>query len=432
MKLLHILLFITLPLWSQKMPNFELTKLGDPKSGYTLMVFGGIHGNEPGGYFAPAILAQYYTITKGALWVIPDINQQSITKFRRGINGDMNRKFASLSKKDPDYPTVTALKKLINDKNVDLILNLHDGHGYYRQKYQNGTFNPRAWGQSCVIDQLCIRDTNATFGKLGDIANKVSKKLNKGLLAKHHTFGVKNTKTRKKDKAMQLSLTYYAVTQNKPAFAIETSKNMKKISDKVFYQLRAIEAFMSIMGIEFKRKFDFTKKGVKQLVKSYGKIQINNNISFDLSNLKPILRYIPIKENNNTFKLSHPLADIVKRKTHYEVFVGHLRVVSLFEQKFAMDCSLKNVKLLIDGETKSHNIASSFEVKKDFSVRLPKDYRVNVIGYTNKKHPNENGITIAYRDMVKRFAIDKSRRRFRVEIYHKHKFCGMLIVNFRP
>jgi len=430
MKVFNFLLLFTLPLWSQNQPNFELTKLGDPKTGYTLMVFGGIHGNEPGGYFAPAILAQYYKITKGALWVIPDINQQSITKFRRGINGDMNRKFAGIKKADPDYPTVMALKKLINDKNVDLILNLHDGHGYYRLKYHNGTFNPKAWGQSCVIDQLCINDSNATFGKLGDIAAKVSKKLNSGLLAKHHTFGVKNTKTRKQDKAMQLSLTYYAVTQNKPAFAIETSKNMKKISDKVFYQLRAIEAFMTIMGIEFERQFPFTKKGVKEVVKQYGKIQINDNISFDLSNLKPILRYIPIKKNNNTFKLSHPLADIVKRKTHYEVFIGHLRVVSLFEQKFPMDYSLKNVDLLVDGKKTTKELATSFEVKKDFSLLLPKDYRVNVIGYTNKEHKNENGITIAYRDMVQRFAIDKKKQRFRVEIYRKDKFCGMLIVNF--
>ena len=431
MKIFNFLLLLILPLWSQSQPNFELTKLGDTKTGHTLMVFGGIHGNEPGGYFAPAILAQFYTITKGALWVIPDINQQSITRFRRGVNGDMNRKFAKISKKDPDYPTVTALKKLINNKNVDLILNLHDGHGYYRLKYHNGTFNPKAWGQSCVIDQLCINDSNATFGKLGDIADKVSKKLNSGLLAKHHTFGVKNTKTRKQDKAMQLSLTYYAITNNKPAFAIETSKNMKKISDKVFYQLRAIEAFMSIMGIEFQRKFKFTKKGVAAVVKDYGKIHINDNISFDLSNLKPILRYIPIKESNNTFKLSHPLADVVRRKTHYEVFIGHLRVVSLFEQKFPMDCSLKEVGLLVDGKKKQQNIASSFNVKKNFSVLLPKDYRVNVIGYTNKKHQNEKGITIAYRDMVKRFAIDRNRRRFRVEIYHKEKFCGMLIVNFR-
>jgi hypothetical protein len=431
MKLLNFLLLLTLPSWSNVKTDFELTKLGDPKSGYTLMVFGGIHGNEPGGYFAPAILAQFYEITKGALWVIPDINQKSITRFRRGVNGDMNRKFATIKKSDPDYATVMALKKLINHKDVDLILNLHDGHGYYRVQYYNKHFNPKAWGQSCVIDQLCISDENATFGKLGDIAAKVSKKLNKGLLAKHHTFGVKNTKTKKQDKAMQLSLTYYAITHNKPAFAIETSKNMRKIADKVFYQLRAIEAFMSIMGIEFKRKFAFTKAGVEKVVKQYGTIHINDDIKFNLSNLKPILRYVPMKEHNNSFKLSHPLADIVRRKTHYEVFVGHLRVVSLFKQTFGADCSLKEIDVVLDGKLTQQKVASTIMVDNNFSISLPDDYRVNVIGYTNKKHKNEKGITIAYKDMVRRFAIDKDRRRFRVEIYRGKHFCGMLIVNFR-
>ncbi len=431
MKQLSFLLLTALSLWANNQPNFELTKLGDPKSGYTLMVFGGIHGNEPGGFFAPAVLAQYYTITKGALWVIPDINQKSITKFSRGVHGDMNRKFAKISKKDPDYQTVKALKKLIRHKDVDLILNLHDGHGYYRITYQDQQFNPMAWGQSCVIDQLCIDDANTTFGQLGDIAAKVSKKLNTGLLAKHHTFGVKNTKTQKQDKAMQLSLTYYAITHNKPAFAIETSKNMKKISDKVFYQLRAIEAFMSIMGIEFKRKFKFTKKEVQKIVKEYGTLQINDNIKFDISNLKPILRYVPMKEHNNTFKLSHPLADIVRRKTHYEVFVGHLRVVSLFEQTFQMDCTLQDINVTIDGKETKQKVASTLMVDHNFSISLPDEYRVNVIGYTNEQHKNEKGITIAYKDLVQRFAIDRKRRRFRIEIYRGEHFCGMLIVNFR-
>ena len=230
---------------------------------------------------------------------------------------------------------------------------------------------------------------------------------------------------------MQLSLTYYAITHNKPAFAIETSKNMRKISDKVFYQLRAIEAFMSIMGIEFKRKFEFTKKGVQDVVNRFGTLQINDNIKFNISNLKPILRYIPMRENNNSFKLSHPLADIVKRKTHYEVFIGHIRAVSLFEQKFEMDCSLKQFDVLVDGVMTQQKVASTITVDNNFSISLPDDYRVNVIGFTDKERKNEKDITIAYKDMVQRFAIDKQKRRFRVEIYHGKNFCGMLIVNFR-
>ena len=417
-------------LFSQPIHAFELTKLGDPKSGHTLMVFGGIHGDEPGGYFAPAVLAQFYTITKGALWVIPDINQKSITQCRRGINGDMNRKFSHIDKRDKDFQVVTKIKELINDKNVDLILNLHDGHGFYRSTYRNDTYNPAAWGQSCVIDQMCITDSNVTFGKLGDVADKVSKKLNTGLLAKHHLFGVKNTKTKKKDKAMQLSLTYYAINQGKPAFAIETSKNLRKTSDKVFYQLRAIEAFMDIMGIEFTRNFTFTKKGVESILKNYGHLTINDAITLDLNNLKSILRYVPLKEKDNNFKLSHPLADVVKRKTHYEVYVGHLRVLSLFQQKFEFEHTLKEVKVVLDGNSSSVKLPSMVKVEKSFMIEAPKEYRVNIIGYSHKTLKNENHLKISYSDMIPRFSIDKKRRQFRVEVYHKERFCGMMIVNF--
>ncbi len=429
MKILSFLLILTTLMFAQK-PTFELIKKGDPASGHTLMVFGGIHGNEPGGYFAPAILAQYYTITKGALWVIPDINQKSITRFRRGIYGDMNRKFAHIKKSDPDYETVKAIEKLILDKNVDLILNLHDGHGFYRQQYKNGTFNPKAWGQSCVIDQICINDSNNSFGKLADVASKVSQTLNKGLIKKHHQFNVKNTHTKVKDKAMQLSLTYFAVTHNKPAFAIETSKNLDKVCEKTFYQLRAIEAFMNYMGIEYKRSFKLNQASIQKLVRNYGTVTINNNIKLNLSDIRPILRYIPLKKDHNIFKFSHPLADTIKRKTHYELYVGHIRVTSFFEQQFKMDDSLKEVRVVLDGIKTTTSLPGEIRVKNRFKILAPKAYRVNVIGYTNKKKKNENELTISKTEMVPRYAIDRKRRQYRVEIYKKERFCGMIVVHF--
>ena len=429
MKFLSFLLTITTLLFAQK-TSFELIKKGDPKSGHTLMVFGGIHGNEPGGYFAPAILAQYYTITKGALWVIPDLNQKSITRFRRGIHGDMNRKFAHIKKSDPDYETVKAIEKLILDKDVDLILNLHDGHGFYRQRYKNGTFNPKAWGQSCVIDQICINDSNNSFAKLADIAQSVSKTLNKGLIKKHHQFNVKNTHTKIKDKAMQLSLTYFAVTHNKPAFAIETSKNLDKVCEKTFYQLRAIEAFMDYMGIKYRRNFQLNQKAIQKLIKNYGTVTINDNITLDLTTIRPILRYIPLKKTHNVFKFSHPLADTIKRKTHYELYVGHIRVTSFFEQQFEMDNSLKKVRVVLDGKEREVALPSTVEVKEHFKILAPKAYRVNVIGYTNKKKKNENELTITKSEMVPRYAIDRKRRQYRVEIYKNERFCGMIVVQF--
>lgn len=427
----HILtfIFITGILFAQK-PIFHLFKKGDPKSGNTLMVFGGIHGNEPGGYFAPAILSQHYTITQGALWVIPDINQRSITRFRRGINGDMNRKFAHVKKSDPDYETVKAIESLILNKDIDLILNLHDGHGFYRKKYKDGVYNPDAWGQSCVIDQVCMEGINSSFAQLADVANNVSKKLNSGLIKAHHRFNVKNTHTKVKDKAMQLSLTYFAITHNKPAFAIETSKNLHTVYEKTFYQLRAIEAFMNYMGITFKRDFELNQLSIKKMVRAYGKVNINKNIEVNLTGIRPILRYVPLKSAHNIFKFSHPLADIIKRKGYYELYIGHIRVTSLFPQRFEMDNTLKKVHVVIDGKDQNVSLPGQIDVRERFEVLAPEAYRVNVIGYTNQKKKNENKLIISRTEMMPRYAIDRKRRQYRVEIYKKARFCGMIVVNF--
>lgn len=132
-----------------------------------------------------------------------------------------------------------------------------------------------------MIDQ-CNLKVEQAFGNLNDIAVKVKNSVNKKLLKQHHSFDVKNTNTKYYDEAMQLSLTYFAVTNQKPAFAIETSKNLSNLSQKVFYQLLAIEEYMKIMGI-------------------------NNHILLDLTNIKTSLSYIPIKSKSNEFNFSHPL-----------------------------------------------------------------------------------------------------------------------------
>ncbi|KIM10826.1 MAG: hypothetical protein KU37_08870 [Sulfuricurvum sp. PC08-66] len=430
MRFLLTLIGVTLMLLAYPR-ELDLYKMGDAK-GHTLMVFGGIHGNEPGGFFAPAMLASHYQITKGSLWVIPNINHKSITKFHRGIDGDMNRKFSTVDPKDRDYATVQVLKSLIDNPNVDLILNLHDGHGFYRDTYLDTSFNPGAWGQSCVIDQMTMEDTNSTFGSLSDIAQQVSTILNNGLLKEHHYFHVKNTKTRYKNEAMQQSLTYYAVRKNKPAFAIETSKNITVLADKVLYQLRAIEAFMQIMGIEFTRDFEMDITSIERILSEYGTVRINENITLDLRDISPILRYVPMKESENLFKFTHPLADYVNQGSHYEIYIGHIRVTSLFAQRFEMDDSLQAIDVTVDGTKSQAPLPVTLTIAREVAINAPQGYRVNIIGYTSKEHVDENNLNVKLDEMDKRYAIDKSRTQYRAEIYNGEKFCGMMVLDFSP
>ena len=100
------------------------------EAGKTMMIMGGIQGDEPGGYLAADLYADM-VLERGNLIVVPRANFHSIKKNKRGINGDMNRKFAPKTPPQTDYDSriVEILKNLMSRS--DVLLNLHEGSGYY-------------------------------------------------------------------------------------------------------------------------------------------------------------------------------------------------------------------------------------------------------------------------------------------------------------
>ena len=128
------ILFLSSCLSASKVFEFDLIKKGKDNNN-TLLIIGGIQGDEPGGFVSASILSTHYEITSGSLWIVPNLNFYSIIERSRGPYGDMNRKFANLSKKDPEYKTIQRIKSYIKDERVKLIVNLHDGSGFYRKKY---------------------------------------------------------------------------------------------------------------------------------------------------------------------------------------------------------------------------------------------------------------------------------------------------------
>ena len=81
---------------------FTLSETSSTGNGPTLLVIGGIQGDEPGGFNAASLLVTHYRIHHGRLWVVPNLNFESIIKRSRGVYGDMNRKFPTVAKSDPD------------------------------------------------------------------------------------------------------------------------------------------------------------------------------------------------------------------------------------------------------------------------------------------------------------------------------------------
>jgi hypothetical protein len=410
---------------------FSLVKHEASKgTGPTLFVIGGIHGNEPGSYFAASILEQYYTITKGNLWVISNLNHKSIMMNSRGINGDMNRKFADIDIHDMDYPIVDELKKIITDPQVDLILNLHDGHGFYRKEYKNTIFNPGAWGQTCVIDQGLL-DCDHQYKDLNKIASAVSQGLNDGLIQNHHIFDVRNTNTRLDDEAMKHSLTFFAINHNKPAFAIETSKNLPTLEEKVFYQLRAIEGYMKYMGITYERSFDLTAETLKEIIKINGNVTINNKINLNLVNLKKDLSFIPLESKGNDFNFTHPLGGMLQYGGKYNLYIGNQKVSSLSPSIHLVGECSDNINIKIDGKEEKLNFAKEYSITADVSIINTSLTRANIIGFTREGKKDESNLNVMLKDLDTKYAIDKDAKTYRIEFYNENDFCGMTLIHFK-
>ena len=422
-----ILFFPLIHIFASNTP-FDLYKKETNPTQHTLLIVGGIHGDEPGGYFAPAVLEKYYKIKSGNLWIIPNLNVDSIIANTRGINGDMNRKFNVIDKKDKDLLSVNRVKEIILEKRVDLILNLHDGFGFYRDIYEDAVFNPNSWGQATIIDQEKIDDK---FGNLDEIANQVNKMVNnEGLYQDFHTFGVKNTKTKQKDEQMQQSLTFFAVTHNKPAFAIETSKNITELTYKVIYQLKSIEEFMKIMNIEFERDFDLNNyEEVKSRIYDFGKIKINDNIGFDLSDIKNNMRFVPMKKEDNKFDFTHTLAKVKYNNNKYEIYVGNIKVCDLYPQTFELANTQNKIQILVDGKEIKTSFGNQIDIKSDFKI-LKSDLRVNIIGYSKDGIDSEDDILIKKSDIQDTYSMDNNKTKYRAEFYKDGNFYGMIVLNF--
>ena len=103
--------------------EFTLHRVSGEQPGPTVLVIGGIQGDEPGGFNAASLLATHYRMRAGSVWVVPNLNFESIVRRSRGVHGDMNRKFPSVSASDPDFARVERIKRIITDPAVDYVLN---------------------------------------------------------------------------------------------------------------------------------------------------------------------------------------------------------------------------------------------------------------------------------------------------------------------
>ena len=430
--LIACLLFFSSQLYAARGINaldFSLIKKGQPDEGPVILVIGGIQGDEPGGFNAASLLTTHYQVQHGQLWVVPNLNFPSIIKRSRGIHGDMNRKFLQITPQDPEFDSVEKIKSIIKDQQVDIILNLHDGSGFYSPTYINKNRNSWRWGQSIIIDQAMI--SNSYYDDIGELAQLVVDDVNTVLPDKSHHLNVKNTRTQQGNKEMEKTLTYFAIRNNKAAFGVEASKSFLT-HQRAYSHLRVVEAFMKRIGIEYTRDFVLNEAQVKSQIDNNIKLAFyDRKIVLDMANARKRLGYVPLqKDAPIEFAASNPLIAVLDEKGNYKVRYGNRSVSRIHAQFYEYDNSLQQVTVKIDGKQKQVSLGSIVPVSRHFTIEPVKGYRVNVIGFTHRHKKDESGININRTMIRQRFSVDQQAQRFRVEFYQQQRFCGMLLMEF--
>ena len=408
--------------------EFSLHKQSSGAPGNTLLVVGGIQGDEPGGFNAASLLVTHYRILSGNLWVVPNLNFESIVRRSRGVHGDMNRKFPSVPPDDPDHHRVEKIKRIITSPDVDFVFNLHDGSGFYRHEHEDALRSPRRWGQSIIIDQE--QAPLGPFGDLGPRARSVAGRVNGVLVDDGHRYHVKNTETGKGNREMARTLTWFALNNAKPAVGVEASKELPTHL-RAYYHLQVLEAYMRELGVAFERGFELTPESVRRVIDDNVRVSLyGDRVFLDMADVRRRLNYVPVPRSGEVdYRASSPLVAIVRRGGQYAVSYGNRDVTELAPEFLEFDDGRDSLAMLVDGRALDVPLGTVVEVGEHFEVAPVPGYRVNVIGWRGPAR-DEAGFHVRHEDIESRFSVDRSATTFRVELYRGDRFTGMVLVRF--
>ena len=311
------------------------------KSGPTIMVQGGIQGDELAGVIAAQILTRSL-VKKGNLIVIPRANLPSLYAFKRQINVDLNRRF------DRDYNQyyedylARAIRYMVSKS--DGLIHLHEGSGFYSPTYIDSLRNPRHYGQSIIIDAHIFE--NRIY--LANLALGALSRINGSLKPARYSFQLFNMNTFAAGTLypeQRKSLTYYTLGKLKiPALAVEVSKNIRNLPWKVNCHCRIVKDLLSQMGVEIELPANITRL-VKEWFNDSVKIKINDQ---DVAKSSHIT-LTPYAELNVQLA-TNPDAASHQTDKALAVTLPHMDYLNLINTKFVCLHPFPYLNIILDGK----------------------------------------------------------------------------------
>jgi hypothetical protein len=107
--------------------------------GPRVMVLGGVHGNEPGGWMAAEAIAGW-EVRRGVLIVLPRLNHRSAALFERTLPeyGDLNRMYPGDPSGDlPMSRMAHEITMLAREWQVHWLFDLHESWGFFNERGEN-------------------------------------------------------------------------------------------------------------------------------------------------------------------------------------------------------------------------------------------------------------------------------------------------------
>lgn len=109
--------------------------------GPRVMVLGGVHGNEPGGWLAAEEIASWAPLA-GSLLVVPRANRLSTFEFERTLAGfgDLNRLYPGYASSALPMSRMAAeITAVARQFEVDLLLDMHESWAFFAEYEERGT-----------------------------------------------------------------------------------------------------------------------------------------------------------------------------------------------------------------------------------------------------------------------------------------------------
>jgi len=449
--------------------ELNIYKIHGRQPGATLMIIGGIQGDEPGGFLSADLYADM-ALEQGNLIVVPRANFNSILQFKRGVNGDMNRRFAGNNGHDMEDQIVSVLKPLIAESTC--LLNLHEGTGFYSPRWEGPEVNPLRYGQSVIADaERFYSPRQQQWLELQAMAERVIARVNPQIQEPLYRFRFNNHRTTEPDSLhaeQRKSATYYALTgEGIPAFGIETSKDLPSTEMRVLHHRLIINAFMNELGIvpemppvsieppSLSYLVIAVNDGLPVVVRDQQTLHLRVGDRIEIAHIEAnyerglcadILGLGSMNDLRKSFVISAE-TDIVVRKDHLGCGRVHLAVDSKTPGRAAAAASQSNTLgfiVRVNGRQYYHEnggrvplvMGDRFEV---VDVVLPKDIRgrvtVNVRGYVNDPLNNtgeDRGCLIdTGKDLLRRYSVDRERRHYLV-LVESDREIGRLHLMLEP